>query len=267
MQTAFEAMPGPVGPESPASATGGGRSVVLVDDHPPSRGLISGALSRAGLNVVGEAATAGDGVRTVEDLQPAVVLTEIVLEGRPALAAISRMLRAAPGTHIVVLSRRTEPDCVLEALLAGASGYMLKGSDPGVIVEGILTAVGGEPVISPTLRGGLLASVREREALQTGRGGAARAVRARLTERELDVLARLPLGESNREIARALSVSENTVRKHVANILAKLDLDNRVQAAVEAVRSGLSAFGGVVLLGAISTEAGLGLVSSLPFAG
>ena len=130
---------------------------------------------------------------------------------------------------------------MVEAILAGACGYMLKSAPPDELIGAVRATAAGESVISPQVAGGLLDRIRERDLPVTvGSEHAATAIRAVLTERELEIFKRLASGERNQEIGRALSVSENTVKHHVASILAKLQLDNRIQAAVQAVRSGIS---------------------------
>lgn len=130
----------------------------------------------------------------------------------------------------------------MEAILAGASGYMLKDhATREKLVAAVRSTAAGECVISSHVAGDLLGRIRERDIPVTARSEhAATAIRAVLTERELEIFKRLASGESNQAIGRELSLSENTVKNHVASILAKLQLDNRIQAAVQAVRSGIA---------------------------
>ena len=136
--------------------------------------------------------------------------------------------------------------------VGGACGYIVKEAGTEAIVESVRAAASGESVISSHIVGELLAHIRERDIRVTaGSEHAADAIRMLLTERELDIFRRLASGESNHEIGLAFSLSENTVKNHVASILAKLHLDNRIQAAVQAVRCGFSCFTGAFALGAL----------------
>jgi DNA-binding NarL/FixJ family response regulator len=130
---------------------------------------------------------------------------------------------------------------VVEAIIAGASGYILKSAPPAAIVAAVQATAAGESVLSSKIAGKLLERIRERDIPITADSkSAALAIRGALTRRELEIFTRLASGESNQDIGRALSLSTNTVSNHIASILAKLHLDNRIQAAVQAVRSGLS---------------------------
>jgi two-component system NarL family response regulator len=140
-----------------------------------------------------------------------------------------------------VLTGSEDPHEVVEAILAGASGYMLKSAPPEELVSAVRASAAGDCVISPQVAGGLLKRIRERDIPVTVRSEhSAAAIRAVLTERELAIFMRLASGKSNPEIGRELSLSENTVKNHIASILAKLQLNNRIQAAVQAVRAGIS---------------------------
>jgi two-component system, NarL family, nitrate/nitrite response regulator NarL len=230
-------------PERSASSAleAGAITVILIDDQELMRSTVSEALSDAGLDVVGEAASAETGVQLVLGLRPDVVLMDFTLEGAPAIEAIEAISRLTPASHVLVLTASTERNCVLEAILAGACGYILKDAGTGAIVDGVRASAAGACVISPEVAGALLTRIREREIPRSARNGqSADAIRAALTERELAIFKRLASGESNQEIGRAFSVSGNTVKNHVASILAKLQLDNRIQAAVQAVRNGFS---------------------------
>jgi DNA-binding NarL/FixJ family response regulator len=214
--------------------------VVLVDDEHLIRGALSQALSSGGLAVVGEAANGEDAIEIVVDLRPDVVLMDLRLPGISGVAAIQRLGLLAPASRILVLTR-SEHNRVVEAIVAGASGYILKTASPEVIVGAVKATAAGESVLSSQIAGRLLERIRARDIPVTATSeNAADAIRATLTVRELEIFARLASGESNHDIGRELSLSANTVSNHIASILAKLHLDNRIQAAVQAVRSGLS---------------------------
>jgi DNA-binding NarL/FixJ family response regulator len=207
--------------------------------------LIRTALARllvaAGLGVIGEAQCEQEGIRKVVELEPDVVLVEPAQDGTSGVETIRELSAHAPASRILVLSDSEAPSRVVDAIVAGASGYMLKSARPEELIAAVRASAAGDCVISPQVAGDLFNRLREREIPVTARSlHAADAIRAALTERELEIFGRLAGGESNQEIGRELSLSENTVKNHVASILKKLDLDNRVQAAVHAVRSGIS---------------------------
>jgi DNA-binding NarL/FixJ family response regulator len=215
-------------------------SVVLVDDEHLIRGALARALTDAGLELVGEAANAPDAVRVVVDLRPDVVLMDLRLPGGSGVATVEQLTRLAPSSNVLILTR-TEQNRVVEAIVAGASGYILKTAPPAAIVAAVEATAGGEAVISSQIAGRLMAHIREREIPVTAASlDAAGAIRTVLTIRELEVFERLASGRTNQEIGAELALSVNTISNHVASILAKLHLDNRIQAAVQAVRSGIS---------------------------
>ena len=215
-------------------------TVIIVDDESLIRSVLLRALSRGGLSVVGEAANAEDAVRMVLDVRPDVVLMDPRLSGNSGVEAIAQLGLLAPASSILVLTR-SEQNRVVEAIIAGASGYILKSATPEAIVSAVRATAAGESVLSPQIAGELLQRIRERDIPVTASSeSAAVAIRAALTERELEIFERLATGESNQAIGHHLSLSPNTVSNHIASILAKLHLDNRVQAAVQAVRSGIS---------------------------
>jgi len=215
-------------------------TVVLVDDEQLIRNSLSQTLSSAGLEVIGQAATARDAVAMVIDLRPDVVLMDIRLPDSPSVEAIEQVTFLAPASRVLILTR-TEQNRVVEAIVAGASGYILKTASPEAIVAAVQSTAAGECVLSPQVAGKLLERIRERDIPITATSqDAASAIRATLTERELEIFTKLASGKRNRDIAHELSLSANTVHNHIASILAKLHLDNRIQAAVQAVRSGIS---------------------------
>ncbi len=215
-------------------------TVVLVDDEKLIRDALGRALSAGGIDLVGEAANAPDAIRVVVDVRPDVVLMDLRLPGNSGVHAITQLCLLAPTSRILILTR-TEQNRVVEAIIAGASGYILKTASPETIIAAIEATAAGEAVLSSEIAGKLLQRIRERDIPITATThDAAGAIRAALTPRELEVFARLASGNSNHDIASELSLSTNTVANHIASILAKLQLDNRIQAAVQAVRSGIS---------------------------
>lgn len=167
-------------------------------------------------------------------------MMDIRLPGMPGVQAIERLGLLAPASRILILTR-TEHNRVVEAIVAGASGYILKTAPLASIISAVRATAAGESVLSSQIAGKLLDRIRERDIPVTAASqDAASAIRAALTERELAIFTRLASGDSNQDIARDLSLSINTVHNHITSILAKLHLDNRIQAAVQAVRSGIS---------------------------
>jgi DNA-binding NarL/FixJ family response regulator len=215
-------------------------TVVLVDDESLIRGALAQALHNAGLQLVGEASNGEDAIELVCELRPDVVLTDIRLPGISGVEMIKRLGLLAPATRILVLAR-SEHNRVVEAILAGANGYILKSSPPEQIAGAVRATATGECILSPQIAGKLLERIRELDIPSaTTDAAAANAIRAALTERELQIFKLLASGANNAQIARELNVSPHTISNHIKNILAKLQLDNRIQAAVQAVRTGIS---------------------------
>jgi DNA-binding NarL/FixJ family response regulator len=214
-------------------------TVVLVDDEQLIRRAIAQALLSSGLEMVGEAANGEDAIRIVLDVRPDVVLMDLRLPGISGVEAIEQLGLLAPASRVLVLTR-SEENRVVEAIIAGASGYILKTAPPEAIISAVQATAAGECVLSPQVAGKLMERIRELDLPVKASGTTAMAIRAALTERELEIFTQLASGHSNHQIAHELSVSTNTVANHIASILAKLHLENRVQAAVQAVRSGIS---------------------------
>jgi DNA-binding NarL/FixJ family response regulator len=215
-------------------------TVILVDDEQLVRTALAQALAAAGIELVGEAVDAPAALALVLDLRPDVVLMDLRLPGSRGVDTIEALGLLAPASRMLILTR-TEENRVVEAIVAGASGYILKTAKPAAIIEAVVATAGGESVISSEVAGKLLQRIRERDIpLTTESDDAAVAIRAALTPRELEIFTRLASGKSNHEIADELLLSTNTVSNHIASILAKLHLDNRIQAAVQAVRTGIS---------------------------
>ena len=214
---------------------------MLVDDEQLFRSAVGQTLTSAGLSLIGETASIDDAVEMVVELRPDVVLLDIVLPDGPGLHAIERLSLLAPASRILILTR-SEPNRVVEAIVDGASGYILKSAPPKAIIAAVKATAAGEAVLSSQIAGKLLDCIRSGNGRLTDTSSpeAATAIRAALTERELEIFRRLASGRSNNDIAGELSLSANTVHNHIASILAKLHLKNRIQAAAHAVRAGIS---------------------------
>jgi NarL family two-component system response regulator LiaR len=214
-------------------------TVVLVDDEQLIRVALAQALSSSGLELVGEAATGEDAIELVVQVRPDVVMMDLQLPGMSGVQAIERLEVLAPASRVLVLTR-SEQNRVVEAIIAGASGYILKSAPVAAVISAVKATAAGESVLSSKIAGKLLRRIRELDIPVKTSAIAAAAIRTALTDRELEIFKRLASGKSNHEIARDLSLSPNTVANHVARILAKLHVENRTQAAADAVRSGIS---------------------------
>ena len=211
-----------------------GIRVLIADDHPVVRqGLRSFLESRGGITVVGEVADTEAAVAEAARLRPDVVLMDLAMPGAGGVAATRRITEQRPETRVLVLTSFAGDDEVVPAVRAGAAGYLLKDVDPAELEQAVRLVAAGERVLHPRAASRVMA--------QVAAGGPAPSARpaASLTPREREVLALLAGGLSNRQLARRLVVSEKTVKTHVSNILAKLGLADRTQAALYAVREGL----------------------------
>jgi NarL family two-component system response regulator LiaR len=218
----------------PRRAKAGGKRirVLIADDHPVVRhGLRAFLQLQADLDIVGEAGDGLEAVAQVRKLQPDVVLLDLVMPRLDGIEAIRHIREARSSTKVIVLTTFADDEKVFPAVKAGAAGYLLKDVEPRELAEAIRTVHGGQGLLHPSIASKLMrefAGEQERAStLDT------------LTEREMDVLRLIAQGKSNREIAREFVLSEKTVKTHVSNILAKLQLADRTQAALYAVRNRL----------------------------
>jgi DNA-binding NarL/FixJ family response regulator len=207
--------------------------VIVVDDHELFRRGVIGLLEERGVHVIGEAGLAADGIRQAAGVGPCVVLMDLSLPGMSGIEATQRLTAAAPLARVLVLTVFVDDQHVIDALLAGACGYVLKDAPIEQIVEGIRAAARGESLISPRIASRLVHRLREPDELDLS------VTEDPLTPREFEVLELLARGLDNSEIAQALYLSQHTIKNHVSTILMKLQVENRIQAAVRAVRGGL----------------------------
>jgi DNA-binding NarL/FixJ family response regulator len=211
-------------------------SVVLADDHDLFRGGLRDILEDQGILVAGEASDGEQAVDLVGNLAPDVVVMDLNMPGMGGIEATRRVAAKAPATRVLVLTISSDEDSILQAMVAGASGYMLKDAAVEELVAGIRAAAAGESSISPRIAAKVLAWVRDGAA---GPRASETSTHADLSEREIDVLRLLAAGKGNAEIAQELFISPKTVKNHIASILVKLQIENRIQAAVYAVKAGI----------------------------
>lgn len=208
--------------------------VMIVDDHAIVRKGIRALLSESGgFEIVAEAADGQEAVLAAEKAQPDVILMDLLMPGMDGIEATRRITSRQPEAHILVLTSFAADNKLFPAIKAGALGYLLKDSSPEELVRAIRQVHRGEPALHPTIARKLLQEVAHPADLQPAPEA--------LTVRELTVLRLIAQGLSNQEIADELAVSEPTVRAHVSRILGKLHLASRTQAALYAVREGLTA--------------------------
>jgi len=210
--------------------------VLLVDDHDVFRHGLAQLLGDEGLEVVAQASGGAAGVRLAGELAPDVVLMDLGMPGMDGVAA-TRAIAAGDGAPAVVVLTLSDDDAsMLDALLAGAAGYVLKDATLEQIVAAVQAAAAGDAVIPPRIAPELLRRVR---AAEPTRAATADGDVVELSEREHEVLRLIVDGRDNAAIAAALFISPNTVKSHVASIFGKLGVENRLQASVQALRRGL----------------------------
>jgi two-component system, NarL family, response regulator LiaR len=204
--------------------------IAIVDDHPVVRqGLRRMLEQRPDLEVVGEAADGAQALALARDLVPDVMLLDLLMPGTDGISAIREITRLTPTTRIIILTSFADDEYIFAAVKAGALSYLLKDAGPEELVAAVRAAHRGESVLHPMVASRLLREVRGRQ----------QSPWRDLTPREQEVLSLVAHGRSNQEIARELVLSEATVRTHMANILSKLHLADRTQAAIYALRQGL----------------------------
>jgi DNA-binding NarL/FixJ family response regulator len=209
--------------------------VLVVDDHDLFRTGLRNLLEEEGVNVVGEAENGETAIRLAADLAPDVVIMDLNMPGAGGVETTRRLASLAPLSRVVVLTISVDDDDVMNAVMAGACGYLLKDSSIQELIAGIRAASEGESLISPQIA----AKVLQRLRAQSKDADAAATIRAELSDRELQVLKLIANGNDNAQIASELFISPKTVKNHISNILMKLQIENRIQAAVYAVRSGI----------------------------
>jgi DNA-binding NarL/FixJ family response regulator len=180
------------------------------------------------MEVVGEAANGAEAVKLAAELKPDVVLMDMLMPVMDGIAATSQIRSEQPDTEVIALTSVLEDDAVIGAVKAGAIGYLLKDAEPEELRAAIKAAAAGQVHLAPKAAARLMREVRAPDSAQS------------LTEREIDVLRLIAGGKANKEIAMALSIGEQTVKTHVSNILMKLGVQSRTQAALHAAQIGLA---------------------------
>jgi DNA-binding NarL/FixJ family response regulator len=222
--------------ETPSEESEGAAGrVLLVDDHDLFRTGLRNLLEEQGVQIVGEAGNGADAIRYVRELAPDVVVMDLNMPGMSGVEATRQITSIAPLTRVVVLTISDQDGDVMDAILAGACGYLLKDSSIHDLIRGINSAAIGESLISPHIAGKVLQRVRA----STPSSVDAETIRSELSDREIQVLKLIANGKDNALIAGELHISPKTVKNHISNILMKLQIENRIQAAVYAVRSGI----------------------------
>lgn len=210
--------------------------VLIVDDHRMIRSGLRGFLEgEPGISVVGEADNGEDALARVPELAPDVVLMDLMMPGIGGIAAIGALRQTHPNLKIMALTSFADDEQVFPALEAGANGYLLKDIDPDELVSAIRAVHAGESPLDPEVAKRLISRFQRPATSETH----AQPAHELLTEREMDVLRLLTQGKSNKEIANELFIGDRTVKSHLSAIFQKLEVTDRTQAALYAVRKGL----------------------------
>ncbi|MFK9094922.1 response regulator [Bacillus salipaludis] len=207
--------------------------ILIVDDHHVvRRGLVFFLRTQKGFDIIGEAANGIEAVELAKSLKPDLILMDLVMPEMDGIQATKIIKKELPEIKIMMLTSFSDQDHVIPALEAGASGFQLKDIQPDELVASIKKIMSGENQLHPTATSHLLANLSNKSKPEKN-------LLEDLTKRELDVLKEIAKGKSNKEIAASLFITEKTVKTHVSNLLAKLELADRTQAALYAVKNQL----------------------------
>lgn len=211
--------------------------VLIADDHHVvRRGLVFFLQTQKDIQVVGEAKNGQEAVELAGELHPDMILMDLIMPVMDGIEATEKIKTAYPGIHIMILTSFSDQDHVIPAIEAGASGYQLKDIEPDELVVAIRKLVSGENTLHPKATNHLMSRLNRREQPVDRMG--------LLTQREKEVLGEIAKGKSNKEIANDLFITEKTVKTHVSNIFHKLEVNDRTQAALYAVKNGFTQRGG-----------------------
>ncbi|HEX8727420.1 MAG TPA: response regulator transcription factor [Ktedonobacterales bacterium] len=208
-------------------------TVLIIDDHQLVREGVRNFLQRQrDITVVGEAGSGQEGLRLVVELVPDVVLMDLVMPEMDGIETTRRLKRISPDSQVIVLTSFDDDQHILPAIRAGALSYILKDVGTAALADAVRKAARGEVAMTPQVAARVMRELRQS-------GQPSTQASADLSEREVEVLRLIAEGRSNTEIAERLVISEHTVKRHVSNILSKLHLADRTQAAVYAWREGM----------------------------
>ncbi|OWA34802.1 DNA-binding response regulator [Saccharibacillus sp. O16] len=208
-------------------------TVLLVDDHEMVRiGLAAVLDTEEDIEVIGEASSGQEGVRLAQQYKPDVVLMDLVMDGMDGIEATREVLKICPETKVIVLTSYLDDEKMYPVIEAGAFSYLLKTSRANEVADAIRAAVRGQSILESQVAAKMMNRFRT--------PAAARALHDDLTDREMEVLRLLAQGKSNQEIADELVIGIKTVKFHVTNLLSKLDVEDRTQAAIYAYKNGLA---------------------------
>jgi len=235
------------GPRAPGVRAPGVRTepirVLIADDHALfRRGLEMVLVEEADIEMVGQAGDGAEAVAAAGELLPDIVLMDIRMPKISGIEACRAMKEVAPSSKIVILTISDEEEDLFEAIRAGASGYLLKDIPLDEVAEAVRSVYGGQSLINPSMAGKLITEFATLARRDSEEERAQRVPAPRLTEREMEVLKLVARGMNNRDIAKELFISENTVKNHVRNILEKLQIHSRMEAVMIAVRQKLIEF-------------------------
>ncbi|MGI9304093.1 MAG: two-component system response regulator NarL [Gammaproteobacteria bacterium] len=207
-------------------------SLIVIDDHPLFRKGVAQLLELdAGFVLAGEASSGRDGVALARETQPDLILLDLNMKGMNGIETLKALKQQEPASLVIMLTVSNAEKDLVRALRAGADGYLLKDMEPEELLDRLRNAIAGETVMDPSLTGMLADALREDNATQP-------AADATLTDREQEILGLIAAGMSNKMIARELTISDGTVKVHVKNLLRKLNLRSRLEAAVWALGQG-----------------------------
>ncbi len=210
-------------------------SVVIVDDAELFREALKAAFAQEGFDVAAVAGDAMRGIDVTREHQPDLVMLDLLMPGMSGLEVVGAIMKASPGTKVVLLTSSESAEDLLSAVKAGASGYLTKDTPLPRLVAAMHDVIDGGAAVSPAMGGKLFSALRD----LLRHNGVTGVRTPELTGRELEILGLVGAGKTSREIADELFISENTVRNHVRNVLDKLGLRSRFEAVTWAQREGL----------------------------